>query len=52
MQWISKDRRLCRGSLLKLQGTNAFNGMVRHRSLEVVECSGKEASHETTRARR
>ena len=27
------------------------NGMVRRRSLEVVECGGEEASHETTRAR-
>jgi hypothetical protein len=27
------------------------NGMVRRRSLEVVECGDKEASHETTRGR-
>jgi hypothetical protein len=27
-----------------------LNGMVRRRSLEVVEYGGKEASHETTRA--
>jgi hypothetical protein len=29
----------------------SLNGMVCRRSLEVVECSGKEASHETTSAR-
>jgi hypothetical protein len=32
--------------------SRSLNGMVRRRSLQVVECGGKEASHETTSARR
>jgi hypothetical protein len=37
--------------LLRMRPEKPVNGMVRRRSLEVVECGGKEASHEITRAR-
>ncbi len=36
---------------LRLDLRHTVNGMVRRRPLEVVECGGKEAFHETTRAR-
>jgi hypothetical protein len=37
--------------LVTKTGKFSVNGMVRRRSLEVVECGGKETSHETTSAR-
>jgi hypothetical protein len=40
-----------RCQVIWISGGRPVNGMVRRRSLEVVECGDKEASHETSRGR-